>query len=232
MQKLDQSISRTYQPLVIWPDQLTEVFEIIASCTDVSLVADNIKYDSVDELVTVSKGRSPKMLEIRARNPHLSIDLDPMSARLYVSSSELIATGLFAKLDMLLRSSERRPKFLYRFVWAWLASLTLPNLFYLPVLKPYAWLSLPFSVAVLAWMLAIAYVHLRKHSSIQTGLRENQRSFVKRNIDAIVVAVVSALLGAVGGAVATKLADRYWPSTSATSPPPTLPSSPAPAASK
>jgi tetrahydromethanopterin S-methyltransferase subunit C len=43
--------------------------------------------------------------------------------------------------------------------------------------------------------------------------QEERPGFVRRNIDAMVIAVISALLGAVVGAAVTKIVDRAWPNS-------------------
>lgn len=208
---------------MLWPERIAEILEVLAQtpCTDISFVANNVKYDNVAEYITESKGRSPKSLEIKASNPFVTIGFGPQSASLCVSSSGLLATGLCSKLNKLLRNCERRPRFLFQFLPVLITCLTLTLIMtWLLPLTPfgsYAWIPLPFSSAMLGWMFVIFYVQFWNYALIQAVPRDQKQSFMKKNRDLIIVTLGSVLLAAVLGPVATKLADRFWPSSPATS---------------
>lgn len=211
MEKLDTPRSKNYGPLVVWANDLFDVVSELKACESFELIADNVKFDSVEEFIQERRGRNPSVVQIKARNPYLTIDLYPRWARLYVSSSQVLASGLFLKINSILSRCERKPRFFFSFTWPVGSAWILPNLFYLPSLKPYAYLHIWISVLTLTWMFFVGYIHIRKFSSIHPARREDRPGFIKRNTDGIVIAVISGLLGAVGGAVATKVADRIWP---------------------
>lgn len=212
MEKLDKAQTKDYGPLVICASDLEDLFAELSNCTDIELVADDVRFESIDEFVKVSKGRNPSVAKISARAPYLTIEFNHSWARLYVSSSQLLASGLFLKIDLILSRCERKPKFFYRYAWVMGSGLVLPNIFYLPPLKPYNHLYFWVAGLTFSWMLYVVFIHLWRFSIIRPMHRENVPSFFRRNTDAIVVAVISALLGAVCGAAATKMADRVWPS--------------------
>lgn len=213
MEKLDTSRSKEYGPLVIWANDLVELFSELKDCKYLKFVADDVKFDSIEEFILECSGRKPSEVKIEVREPYLTIDLYPRWARLYVSSRQLLASGLFLKVDSILSRCERKPRFF--FSWAWLvgSAWVIPNLFYLTPFKPFAQLQVWAVVLIFAWMLFVAYIHLWKHSTVHPVRREDRPGFIKRNRDGIVVAVISALLGAVMGAAATRLADRIWPNS-------------------
>ena len=214
MKKLDKSRSKDYGPLVIWANDLIELFSELASHDGFSFVVDDVKFDSVEEFITESRGRRPSVVKIKVNDPYMTIDLDLFSARLYVSSSQLLASGLFLRIDSILSRCERKPRFFFSTWWPIASVWTLPNIFYLPFLKSFEYLQILASVLTLAWLLVAGYINLRKHSSVIPAHQEDMPSFFKRNSDGIVIAVISALLGAVGGAAATKVSDHIWPSSS------------------
>lgn len=213
MEKLDKPQSKDYGPLVMWAGDLVELFSELKDCTNIEFVADDVKFKSVEEFVKESRGRNPSEVKITACSPYLTVALYPRSARLYVSSSQLLPSGLFLKIDSILSRCERKPKFFYRYAWVIGSSWVLPNVFYLPPLKPYSYLSLWAIGLTFSWAIYVTFVHLWRFSTVQPIHREERPGFVRRNIDAIVIAVISALLGAVIGAAATKVADRVWPNS-------------------
>lgn len=212
MEKLDKPQTKDYGPLVMWASDLKDLFAELNNCTNIEFVADDVKFESVDEFVKVSKGRNPSTVKITARDPYLTIELYHRWARLYVSSSQLLASGLFLKIDSILSRCERKPKFFYRYAWALGSTWVLPNIFYLPPLNPYNYFFFWTFGLTFLWLTYVAFIHLWRFSMIHPMHREERPSFFRRNFDAIVIAVISALLGAVGGAAATKMTDRVWPS--------------------
>jgi len=187
--------------------------QALKECKEIEFVVDNTKFDSVEEFVAEVRGQSPREISIKARDPYLNIDLDKFSARLYVSSSQLIASGIFFQLDAILSRCERKPKFVYSYKWTVGSLWILPNIFYLPPLKPFAYLQIWVSVLILTWVLYAMYVALLKHVTTYPVYREYKQSFLKRNFDSVAIAVISAFIGAVGGVAATKFADHFWPNS-------------------
>lgn len=213
MEKLDTPRTKDYGPLVVWANDLFDLISELKDCEDIELIADDVKFESVEELIQERRGMRPSIVQIKARNPYLYIDLYPRWARVYVSSSQLVASGLFLKIDSVLSRCERKPRFFFSFLWPIVGVWTLPSFFFLAPFKPYAYLQIWTQMLTLSWMVLVGYIHIRKFSSVYPGRKEDRRSFFKRNADSIVIAVVSALLGAVGGAAATKVADRVWPNS-------------------
>jgi hypothetical protein len=215
MKKLDTPQSKEYGPLVIWVDDLTRLFsELENYCSMVKLVADDLEFDSVEEFVTESRGRRPTTVTITARNPYITLELHQRHANLFVHSSELASVGLFLKLDVILSRCERKPKFLYRYLWVVISVSIFPAIFHIPPLKPYSFHGYWVSALLFSWMLYVASIHLRRFSIVHSLHRENRPSFFRKNWDAIVIAVISALVGAFGSAVAPQIfADKAWRSS-------------------
>jgi hypothetical protein len=212
MQKLDRSQHKNYGPVILWAEDLTALVSELETCEEVEIVADDVKYESIEELIRESKGRRPLVVKITALNPHVSIELNPHRAWLYVSSSNLQSSGLFFKVDSILSHCERKLKFFYEFVTVMVSATLLPNIFFLPFMQSFMFLHWWVFGATFAWLFYAAYINFWKYSLVHLVRRGDRPSFVKRNFDTIVIAIISALLGAVIGAAATKVVDRIWPS--------------------
>lgn len=210
MKKLDKSRSKVYGPIVVWADDLFDLFSELKDFSDFELVADDIKFDSIEEFIQESRGNKPSELKIKVRDPYLTIELDSHSARLYVASSQLLASGLFLKIDSILSKCERRPRFIFSSAWSFGGALIAPNIFYLEPFKQYSSLQVFAFAFAFSWMLLVGYIRLRHFSTVVPLRKDARPGFIKRNADGIVIATISALLGAVGGAVAAKIADRIW----------------------
>ncbi len=190
---------------------LNRLMEILEQCQDVRFVADDIEFDSVEEFVVESRGKSPKVVKITAREPYLSIDFYPTSAKLYIGSSDLKATGIYTQLVSKIEECERRPRLLYNFWYLVTSTWGIQLFFALPYIKPYSYLEIWVILANLIWLLRVGFIHVRRFAFVQPIAAQDPRTFWQRNSDSTVVAIFSALLGALGGAAATKVADRIWP---------------------
>jgi len=194
--------------------ELSRVIETLAPCKDIRIVADDIEFESIEEFISESRGKAPRVMKISAREPYLTIDFYPSSARLYVSSSDLTSSGLFAKLVSQIEESERRPRFLHSFWYVVTSTGVIQLAFAIPALKPINYLEIWLTLANVLWVLRVAFIYVKRFSLIQPIAANDPRTFWQRNSDSAVVAIFSAVFGALCGAVATKVADRVWPTSS------------------
>ena len=212
MKRLGTHQTKEFGPLRLGTADLDDLVIALSDAGKIEFIADDVQYDSVSEFVAESRGRAPRVVKIEAANPYLSIELYPRSARLYVSTDDLAATGLFTKLVAILHRCERWPRFLYSMWWANGSVWALQALFLIPGLKPsfnvVAWLT----AAGVVWILWALYFRLWKFSFVQSLAATESRTFWQRNADSVMVALIAALIGAVGGVAATKAAERWWPS--------------------
>jgi hypothetical protein len=186
MERLDKPQSKDYGPLVIWADDLAEIFSALKTCSESELIADDVKFDSVEEFVKESRGRNPRTVKIAARDPYLTVELGQRWARLYGSSSDLLPSGLFLKLDAILSRCERKPKFFYRYLWVMGCTWLFPNIFTLPPFRPHGQLGLWAAGLTFLWWLYVVFIHLWRCSIVRPLHREARPSFIRRNVDAIV----------------------------------------------
>ncbi len=211
MKKLDKSIHKSYRPLILWADDLNEILSELRECSELSIVADNVKYDSLDEFILESKGRSPAELDIKVRDPYLTIEFSQYAARCFCSSSDVVSFGLFHKIDSILVRCERKPRQLFHYGWLMGIYGVVILIFSIKPFKSYEYVHVLADLVVLSRMFYVIFVQLKRYSLIHPVYKSDRPSFFSRNLDNIIVAVISACIGAVGGVVATKLADRFWP---------------------
>lgn len=216
MEKLDPPLNKDYGPLIMWASDLADLLSDLKDCTDIEFVADNVKYESIEEFIKESKGRNPSKVMIKALNPYLKVELYEHSASLYVSSSQLLPSGLFYKIDSILNRCERKPKIFYRQSWTIGSSIVPVILFNVTRLKPYFYHFTWIYGLAFSWMIYVAFIVTMRHSIVQPIHKEERPSFISRNIDSIIIAVIAALIGAVIGAVATKMVDKAWENYSST----------------
>lgn len=209
MKKNDNWLTKEYSPIKLYLDDLENIEEVLKSSSDiVSIKTEDYEYDSIDELCNHVKAKTVriKTLEFKTSNPYISIEFTKSRARVHVSSSDKNA-GIFFKLDQIISSRTRNPKWLFSpyfilvspplisliFV---LVSIILSNSYFLiPLIAP----SLIF-LPVFIWSL---YVDLKKHSVISLMYK---KSWLAESVDKqpitflqIIVTVVIAVITLLGG---------------------------------
>jgi hypothetical protein len=205
MEKLDKHQSREFGPVTLGTRAIAAILEQLQDRSYLELIADDVKYESIEELVDERINSRVKCLSVKARDPYFSLVLQPNMARLYIGSSSLEAIGLFERVSKLLRHCELKPRPVYRYDWVFVISLVAPNMLLLPVLAPYAFLRIYISLLILAWMIWLIYIKINRHSFVYIGPMAREPGFYGRNKDAIIVGTVTGLLGAIAGSLLTKI---------------------------
>jgi hypothetical protein len=130
MKKLDIPRTKNYGPLIIWANDLFDLFSELKDYKNLEFVADNVQFDSIEEFVQESRGRKPSVVKIKSYEPYLIIELFPSSAKLYVSSSQPLESGLFLKVDLILSRCERKPRFFFSSAGVVTSSLCIASILY------------------------------------------------------------------------------------------------------
>jgi len=205
MEKLDKHQSREFGPLTLGTRAIAAIVEQLPDRSSLELIADDVKYESIEELVNERINSRVKCLTVNARDPYFSLDLQPHSARLYIGSSSLEAVGLFERVSSLLGHCELKPRLAYRYGWVFAISLIAPNALLLPILAPSAFLRTYISLLLLAWMIWLIYIKINRHSFIYIGPMIREPGFYSRNKDAVIVGTITGLVGAIAGSLLTKM---------------------------
>jgi len=193
MKKIDSPISKEYSTLILELSHIESIIEILTEKeNEIEISTDSVSFDSVSDLVLHSKKKRLTYLQIHSATPYANIELRPLWARFYIGSSKAESSGIFYKIDKILRSCERWPKIAYSsyFIWVLIALQWAPM--FLP--KPFAdymkWLNGP----IFFWLMWVTFIKLRRYSFI---ILENEKeNFFVRNSDSIKVALISAIVGA------------------------------------
>lgn len=203
MERIDESPSKQYLPLVIFLDDLQAIERFLKdSCSSVRFEAAGYRFDSWDEFVSQTKMTNLRTVDVVAHDPFVHIDLERMWANLRVGTSADQGAAIFYKLDHLLSQRLRTLKWLYsyQFIFAMNAIVWLWNRF---IPKSQIGLGLSASLASFAWVLWVLFIRIYRHSIIILKRRGEQGSFFERNKDNLVVAVIAAAVGALIGVAAT-----------------------------
>jgi hypothetical protein len=214
-------LSMEYGPLVIWADDIEDIFQILSPCKTLSFVSENMEYNSIDEFVSDRKLRRPKSIKFYTEEPFVNVDIENRSAkvsvsRLSVAKNEIEAIGIFTKLCEICSRCERRPRFIYsKLLYVIIVAVAGISI---RVDQEYITMALPVDFYMSTLLLASAIIipmiisfSLLRSSIIMPIYKIDKTTFFARNKDNIAVALGAAMIGAIFGAVATKAVDRVWP---------------------
>jgi hypothetical protein len=204
MEAVDRPILRNYLPLKLFLDDLETMERILVdSSSAVSFEAEGFRFSSMGELASKVKRVRLEALHIRANSPYVSIELTRLWAKLYVDSSQDKSAGIFYKLDQVLSNRCRSLKWLYSYTCAW----TLNGVALLSNFIPRydRRLSVALTSVLSIWVVWVAFIRVRRHSTIILKHEKERGSFIDRNRDNLAVAVISAVLGALVGIAGTML---------------------------
>jgi hypothetical protein len=201
MERLTQSLDREYPPVRLNVDTLKQIEAIASSsASNVSILAGEYKFDSVDELYREMKGKVLTTLTLKASSPYLSVEFHRAWTRLHVGSDDPVASGVYFKIDYLLRRCVRHFSWLYRAELQWL-----PGLVPAAIMSWNRTAGFISVVPLAAWLIWFWRVRLYRYSTIVMTDRSQALPFLQRNKDQLALAVVSALLGAGLGVAGTLL---------------------------
>ncbi len=221
MEKLDPPISREYQSLVIWLEDLNRIVaELKDNCSTVFINTETFKFNSVEEFLAETKCKTLSNLRIECNNPYIVLEFRPYMCRFYVGSSDTTASGIFHKINSLIESCERRPRIIYSLkiniiFFIYCIIISIPNLSYIFRLSKGInfWITPLLLVLGFYFVARASFINMRRHSVINLFHRTEQKSFLEENRNAILVAIVGAIAGAIIGAVTTRIANDFWPSS-------------------
>lgn len=211
MKRLNKIRSRDFEPVVVTSRKIQLIIDALEGCDEIKLVADDVEYESVSEFVQ-HNSTPPEWVQIKSSKPYVTLELFSHATRLSVGSSDVEASGYFARVSELVESCERRPRVLYRYwpmiLFSWLLAFPIMSATSLQMTKIATTAAL--LVLYACWLARIVYIHVKRHSIVLPLKDDEIDSFWRRNSDTLKVALIAALFGALIGAVITKAIERAW----------------------
>ena len=205
--RIDQKFRANYGPVVLWWDDIEEIFEILqTNANGVELETAQYKFTTLSVAKEHFGDASQKDIKISASSPFCSIDKDS----LYIGSGQS-AAHIFYNIDKVLKKCERRPRWLHS--W-WLGvpaiGLGLPSLF-LKISQPYVLALTSMQAVFLVLYVRAIYVTMKSPMIVHTKRRSEARGFFQRNKDQLLMYVITGVVGAVVGFGLSQAKDRYLP---------------------
>ena len=205
MERLDKSQSHSFQPVRVQTKAIKEMLTYLEGREGLEIIADDVRYESANELVQDRGNTRAKELTIKARSPYIYLSLNRNSAFLNAHSSSPEATGLFVTIRGIIRKCEAKPRIFYDFFRIIALGTIASLIFIFPVLSSYHFLRICFSMFFLAWVVWVGYVSMTRYSDVYIDDGVGKPGFFSRNKDTIVVGTVTAIIGAIVGSVLTKV---------------------------
>lgn len=215
--KRQQALWRTYGPVVIWWEDLTEIVSSLKQhAEEVHVSTEDYLFKSLDELKEhVGAQATLFALDINTLQPSVSIDLARSHSRLYISAGPQ-AAQLLLDLDGILSRCQRPFPWAYRFWFVMLLPVVsvVLNVFYLNA-RP----EMVAQIASLAlnglslWAVWVTYVNLRRLCVIKMQRRSERRSFLERNQDQLIMLLVGAVIGGFATFAGVMVKGHFYPST-------------------
>lgn len=207
MKQNRKSFIREYPPLVLHLDDLLQLEAVMqedgGTC---EIETREYAFDSVEELTDHHREQTLTWLKLKRRDPHISLDLTPRWAALYVGSDATTAMGLYHKIDGTLRRCRRRFWWSYGYPFVWPTSVVIgvvaSRLF--DSGRTRLWGIALFSLLAIS-LARVVFCQLWRYSIVVMARRGSIGQFLARNRDQLLVAVVAAFVGAVLGVAGTLL---------------------------
>jgi hypothetical protein len=205
--RIDPKFHTKYGPIVLWWDDIEEIFEILqTNASSVELETAQYKFTTLSVAKEHFGDTPQKDFKISASSPFCSFDKDSLCI-----GSGQSAAHIFYNIDKVLKKRERRPKWLHS--W-WLGvpaiGLGLPSLF-LKIPEPYVTVLTGIQVVLSVLYARAIYVTMKSPMIVHTKRRSEARGFFQRNKDQLLMYMITGVVGAVVGFGLSQAKDKYLP---------------------
>lgn len=208
--KKDKAFDRSYRPVVLWLDDLTELFETLkADDEKAEITTEDYRFATIAEFKEHFGSQTQFQIEIGGVDPYVRIELTRLSVRVHVSPGPRSAQ-LFHDIDNILTRFKRKLAFSYTF-WVMVPFLMVvwgSKFVSSDVGGTISLLGLPFS----CWFLWVGFVMLRRRAVIKLQRRSEARPFLERNKDQLWMLLIGAVLGIFVAFAGVVLKERVYPS--------------------
>ena len=207
MREIKKSYLKDFPPAKLYLDDLEEIVSIFHKVSpNVKISTDRYEFDGLDELPE-SGQEHLEFLELELREPYLlSLSIGPREISFYASEDGFLAQGVYSNIHSVLK--RRRRYFLpvsvmiaVGWILAFVAGNSLGMEFGSRLSETRSWDIISYLVAVLLSVVVIVRLSYLEnaggHTIIITRRRKDAPSFLTRNLDKIILIIISALVTAV-----------------------------------
>lgn len=183
---------------LIYLDDLKAIEEVLNAVRDFKIKTSDFEYDSVSEIN--NNQNHTNELSISACDPYISVEFNKHSAYLYASDSETRTVGIVTKLVEIIKKRKRRLRWLSTKISVWFAGPLFVIAFGILVkfreqgVEEVIWIGPIILVLIIIWW-TLDYRHgLHSFSEIVFTKRDEQKSFLVRRKDEIILVVITSVL--------------------------------------
>lgn len=189
------SITRYYEPLTLWADDLIKITKLL-SANDAKLTIDSgaVSYESYSGLKADADKKTLTSLSVSSIDCGIDIELSTSVANIRLFTEKSPNIYIFYQIDELLRACEQTPRILY--------DSFAPNLLIYPspLLSFAGGFFTIFSVVMLSmaacWWLFIFWKKQNNRSTVHIMQRYDAKSIARDYLPAVLTSVTAAGLGA------------------------------------
>lgn len=200
MDKKKKSYRVELPPLVVYFDEIEEIIDCLKELsTEISIETENYSLSDISELKEINKNQI-NQLEIRSRDPYISVDLGKSSASIYISEDNAAERGVLEKIRLLLERRKRKLAWLAHSSFLSGATTGASSWFFLFGAMNRDLTLIMQGILLLAlgvfWMVFGHKNQFKQYSIIFTSSKEQTPGFLVRKKDDIIVALISGSIGA------------------------------------
>lgn len=209
MKKVSDYLKNDYSLLRLYRDDLDNINEVISQFSPKSTwTTDKYTYDSFDEFINGNKQKELKKLEIQIYTPYVNIRLSKNLSELSVHSDEIAHEGLYNRLDRILSSKEFKLAFLFNAKVYWIVLIT----YWIILFSTNVNIPTPISATFFGLLIFVqglgGYWKLTRNTIIKMTLKDDEKGFVARNKDQIILLLLGGILGSALTLLVDYLKDR------------------------
>jgi hypothetical protein len=200
MKELRPSIRKNLPPLKLYLEDIEFLVKRLESISSrITIKTDTHEFENISEFSNTQK-EALRKLQILSRDPYLIVELNQLSASLYLSEDRPDARGVFEQIKSHL---QKRRKFFTAIFFS--PIFFIPSIAFCLLVAPLISRFVPSSFqlfALLAWLFLYVcagclflFLHNRRYNIIIPKRRSDAPSFWERNWEKIVIGVLTGLLG-------------------------------------
>jgi len=191
MRKISQHTTKEYQPMVLYLDDLQKIVDVFGDHgIKYCLNSEKFSYDNLQEIV--ENEQKIKSLAIKSTDPYVSIEFNSHSASVRVINDDLISTGIFHKIDSIVKKR-------VRFLFSKLVIGILYTVFYslslaCTLLRVGNYISDLFLVMGTSIFIFGGHTNLNKRVIIHSFKSDNKSNFFKRKRDELTLLLIGSVI--------------------------------------